>query len=90
MIPDVSKKISVFIFRANQSKNRRCAYGLTYEYSFGVYEAYRDLLPQGLGSQGVKLTSYFNAVLTLRVRGATPPLPHTPSWRTQTYLWVHT
>lgn len=34
-----------------------------------------------MGTRGVKLTVQLNLVSLLRMRGATPPLPNTSSWR---------
>ena len=44
-------------------------------------------LPQGLIGHGMKLTTHLHLSPRLGTTGATPPLPHTPLWRSQRSLY---
>jgi len=46
-----------------------------------LFNAYQGLFPWGQSGQGVKLTTQFHLVPRSRMRGATLPLPNTPSRR---------
>jgi hypothetical protein len=46
------------------------------------------LFLRGKGGWGVKLTARLNLVLKLRMSGAIPLFPHTPSWRVQRQIYL--
>jgi hypothetical protein len=46
------------------------------------------LLPHRQSEWGVKLTTHLHLLLSLRMGGKIPPLPHVPSWRALEQLYL--